>query len=161
MLYDENYYKTLLIQVFKFLESENKYIYNIKCSDIKFSNSFGFTFSIKFKTFSGYSVEIQNEADVFGVDYENCNGENTLSNVIDYNYNLSEKNIIKAIRIFKILDIKRKLWVSKWTDQSEITIFNTCNNISVISANDFYKYRKKYKINFIKKLYYNIIFFKR
>ena len=150
---DKHFYNTLLSQVNKFLENEKNYISFVECSNLNYSDSYGITFRLKFKTNSGYSVIIDNERNSFCVRYENSNGENVLSNIISYNVKTSERNIVKAIKIFKLLDKKKKLWVTKWTDQREITNIDANNNITVICSNDFEKFKKRKKISLLRKIF--------
>lgn len=152
-LYDKIFYDMLIFQVTNFLENDKNYIHSIESKDLDYSNSYGFTFTLRFMTYSGYSVVINNERNRFDIRYENCDGENVLSNIISYNVKSSEKNIIKAIKLFKLLDIRKKLWVSKWTGQCEITNIDANNHITVIHSNDFEKFQKKNKVGLVKRLF--------
>lgn len=152
MLYDKSFYTNMISQITIFLSSENNYIHSIKCEDINYSSSFGFSFIIRFKTTSGYSIKIEIEQNIFGLYYENSCGSNGLGNIVSYNNNSSVYNIKKAIKLFKLLDYKKKLWIYKWTGQREITIVDSTNHITVIPANNFDKYKKKKKVSFFKKI---------
>lgn len=143
----------MISQITIFLASENNYIHSIEREDLNYSNSFGFSFTIRFKTTSGYSIKIESDRNIFGLYYENSNGCNCLGNIVSYNYIPSVHNIKKAIKLFKLLDDKKKLWISKWTGQSERTIVDSANHITVIPATYFDKYKKKRKISFLGKIF--------
>ena len=153
MLYDKSFYTNMISQITIFLTNENNYIHSIECENLKYSSSFGFSFTIRFKTYSGYSIKIESDRNIFGLYYENINGSNCLGNIVSYNYNSSVYNIKKAIKLFKLLDMRKQLWVSKWTGQKEITNVDANNNITIINSNDFESFKKKNKIGLIKGIF--------
>lgn len=88
MLYDKSFYTNMISQITIFLSSENNYIHSIKCEDINYSSSFGFSFIIRFKTTSGYSIKIEIERNIFGLYYENSCGVTVNSHVFSQNKSL-------------------------------------------------------------------------